>query len=334
MLIALNSSDRMVRYRDAISSPSEIIEFLQWRHRHTTRYLFYTLRSGNVVDALWLMPSYVTEGELFTKYLQRKSTNGYISVDCGGFDLRILPDDVGIGRELYFTGCHEPYTTEIYREELQKVYHKTDSPTILEIGANIGYFVLEALTQCPNGSVYAIEPLEKNIQLLEENIELNGYREQVNITKGAISTRNGQTKIHLSESSNHASVNNKGDPSRKTQEVECWTINHFLDMHGIRPRQINAIRLDLEGHESGLFQAGLDDILGSVSNPFVLHIEIHPKYISRESLNEIISVLDEELELVAGYQHELNGKLLSEIQDLEQVADLPYVELVLRKERE
>lgn len=323
----------MVKYLRALSNPSEVIDFLKWRHRHTTHYLFQSLSNGRVRDAIWLLPSYLTSGRYFSNYLFRKSEDGFLTVDCGEFKIYIRPTDVGIGRELYFLGSHEPKTTTAYKRELRRIRKATSEPlTILEIGANIGYFALEALSQCPESKVYAIEALEQNCTIFEKNIERNGYTKQVTLTQGAVTTKTGKTEIYLSDSSNHASINPKNDSTRDTQKISCWRFEDYLNQHKISFSEINAVRMDIEGHEADLFNDGLNELLKSISQEFVLNIEIHPKYIDDTNLERMITTFESELQFVTGYQHEINGKPIKTIENLDQVQEdgLDWAELIFR----
>ena len=48
---------------------------------------------------------------------------------------------------------------------------------VFDLGANIGYYVLmESELICNKGKILAIEPVKKNMQLLEKNLKLNNNK--------------------------------------------------------------------------------------------------------------------------------------------------------------
>jgi len=46
---------------------------------------------------------------------------------------------------------------------------------VMDVGANIGDFTLQALARCPRGRVIAVEPVTEHVEALKRNIELNGF---------------------------------------------------------------------------------------------------------------------------------------------------------------
>ena len=74
--------------------------------------------------------------------------------------------------------------------------------SILDIGANIGYYPLMELKLIgKEGRLIAIEPSSSNISLLRKNLSLNGFN-NVEIHEGAISDENTSKEIFISTQSN------------------------------------------------------------------------------------------------------------------------------------
>lgn len=322
----------MVGYGEARHSPSKVLPFIRKRHH----YVKHLIGRGELVGACFLLPRYVSDAYYFTEYLAMKSDEeGLVRAECDGYDLHVRYDDIGLGHEVYITGSHEPHTTDAYRSELRQLSAEVDEPVVLEIGANIGYYTLMALDEVSDATIFAIEPVPSTAELLRRNLEVNGRSDRVDVTEGAISDTDGRRSLFLSEKSNHASINPKGNPTRRCIRVDAWSVQSFLNRKGVVASDVNAVRMDLEGYESTLLLGGFGEFLEETTHPFVLNIELHPRYIADDELVSIITFLEDRFELVTGHQHSIRGVLLATITELDDVLnrDLPWVELVLRRKR-
>jgi FkbM family methyltransferase len=65
---------------------------------------------------------------------------------------------------------------------------------VVDVGANIGYYVCLARSRSKN--VIAFEPIALNVQLLLRNIEINGWKDRVEIYPLAVSNRCGIARMH------------------------------------------------------------------------------------------------------------------------------------------
>ena len=118
--------------------------------------------------------------------------------------------DRGIARYLSYFGT---------REEDQKYILETvlkEGMTILDAGANIGYYVLlEAAGLGKYGKIYALEPSPVNFSWLRKNIRLNDLEETVEAYPIALSNRNEKMSFYLSPLSNlntfHPLETSRGD---------------------------------------------------------------------------------------------------------------------------
>lgn len=321
----------MVEYRDILAKSHPILSFLKRRSRYANHFL----KRGEIVSPSTFLPYSITNFDFFSAYLEFKANDeGLLEVTTyDGHNMLVRYDDDGIGYELYITGTHEYHASETYREELRTIGDQVEEPTVFEIGSNIGYFTLMTIGELPDSTVYATEPIPANVNILEKNLELNSVSEQVDVTRGAISNRDGTTEIHLSTSSNHASINTKGDSTREQIETQTYRIPTFLDEVGLDHREIDVVRLDIEGHESAFLLDDFADLVDRVSKPFLLNIEIHPKYIEESRVRDILQFFEEEFVLVDGYQHSVRGELMATVAEYEDVLekDLEWAELILRK---
>ncbi|MCX6811322.1 MAG: FkbM family methyltransferase [Candidatus Berkelbacteria bacterium] len=167
----------------------------------------------------------------------------------------INAEDSGIAPDLLTSGMYEPFQTELLRKLITK------NMTVVNIGANIGYYTLIAANKVgPNGKVYAFEPEPKNYQLLIKNIEKNGYKNILPI-QVAISDKQGTLKLFLDKS-------NLGNPSLAEQnigekngfvEVKTNSLDNFFEKHS-KDFKVDLLLMDTQGAE-GLILDGAKKII-------------------------------------------------------------------------
>lgn len=176
-----------------------------------------------------------------------------------GFRMRLFTKDSGISKTLIVKGFHEKLAGEVYRKYLKS------GMVILDIGANIGYYVLqEAKAVGPGGKVYAIEPVPRNVEMLNGNIELNDFK-NVETFRLAVSDKKGTSKMYMSEMSNCGTMI-KGS-GQQSIDVKTTTVDDFLG----GKRKPDIVRMDIEGFE-------VEALLGmkkTLKSPLLLFIEVH-----------------------------------------------------------
>ena len=170
---------------------------------------------------------------LVRRYLKRKIYDYVMWLDL---------EDRGISRSLLLFGNRELDHKLI----LEKILHPGMS--VLDIGANIGYYTLMMLRLIgPNGTLIAVEPSPSNVILLKRNLLLNGHS-SVEVHQKAVSDTSGVRDFFLSEMSNLNTFHNTGTGTKHlsgtTIAVETETIKQIAD-----GRRIDLIRMDVEGHE-------------------------------------------------------------------------------------
>jgi FkbM family methyltransferase len=224
--------------------------------------------------------------------LEQNADEGTVVRDVLDFRMHLDVSDAGLSRTLLQYGLREELSTNAFRDELRQLKEEvSDEIYVLEIGANIGYYtLLEAKTLGRRGHIFAVEPVPRNVELLEKNIELNTVTDRVSIHQLALGPRTERVELHLSEESNWHSVNQIGD-HRDSMDIDMMTVDGFLSAQGLSPDQINVVRADLEGFEVELFR-GMGDLLAS-ETPLLLFVELHPSFRDAHELNHIIDMLEE-----------------------------------------
>ncbi len=171
----------------------------------------------------------------------------YRKVAINGRPMLIDARDSGISKALFIYGVRE-------RDQMHIIEHFLASgATVLDIGANIGYYVLFASAVAGEGGrIIAYEPSKENYNLLQRNIELNNLTERVSINNAAVSNKSGKSRFYISDKSNlhtlnptHYKGSSKREPDEKSTEVATANIYEIINEH----RDIQFIRMDIEGHE-------------------------------------------------------------------------------------
>lgn len=162
-----------------------------------------------------------------------------------GHTIYLNPSDRIISHHLLFFGIFEPYETSLFLEAL------TSDMTVVDIGANIGYYTILAAEKIgPAGHIIAFEPEPQNFSLLKKNVTVNDVK-NASLFQKAVSDRESKIKLYLA-------AENMGDhriydPSgtREFVEIEAIVLDDFLESHGLKP---DIIKMDIQGAELKAFE--------------------------------------------------------------------------------
>jgi FkbM family methyltransferase len=147
--------------------------------------------------------------------------------------------------ELATHEVYEPFETALFKKEIKP------GQTVLDIGANIGYYTLMAAKLVgPKGKVYAFEPDPDNFALLKKNVESNGYTNATLINK-AVSNKTKTAKLFLNKTNrgDHRLYDSKdGRPFIPIRTVKMDDFFKKTD------KKINFIKMDIQGSEAGALE--------------------------------------------------------------------------------
>ncbi len=171
----------------------------------------------------------------------------------------------------------EKLTTQIFERVVR------DGETVVDIGANVGYFTLLAARLVgKKGKVYAFEPEPRNFEVVLKNIALNGYDNVVPNQK-AVSNKPGMVKLYLSKTDVGAHTlreyhdHFQFDKSQFGEfiEVEAVTLDGFFKG---KEHPIDIVKMDCEGSEMAVL-LGMDKVIRN--NPALkMFIEFYPAAIT------------------------------------------------------
>jgi FkbM family methyltransferase len=173
-----------------------------------------------------------------------------IVADVNACRLRLKFSD-GSARHMYFD--------EYEREETQRIAHIVrPGMTVLDIGANLGYFTLliARLTES-TGKVHAFEPNPEMFQRLEENVRFNPQ-----LADGRIACHRLALGEKAAEAEFFCPVEGREGvgglkdiqraPLGKVIKVAVQTLDQFLAEHAVT--RVDFIKMDVEGGELGVLK--------------------------------------------------------------------------------
>ncbi len=140
-----------------------------------------------------------------------------------GFLMHLDPHDGVISRALSQNEIWEPEETKLLKNKI------TNKITLINIGSNIGYFVLLSSKLNPDGKIFAFEPNPLSYDIMVKNLKINGFKNVTTIQK-ATSNFQGKAKLYLSKT-------NHGD-NRLSDKI---IFEHDVERNAI---EVNVVRLD------------------------------------------------------------------------------------------
>lgn len=148
-------------------------------------------------------------------------------------------------REIFLDRCYQPTPDFVPRRGW----------TVVDLGANMGFFTCQAASAAPDVRVVSVEPLSPYRLILEKNVSENQFN-QVTIVAGAICGEPDQT-IPLTVWYNAAGELKTGLVQPDAAKVETinakgYTLPEVFALGGIE--RCDLLKVDIEGAEYGLFE--------------------------------------------------------------------------------
>lgn len=306
-------------------------------HEYNVKPTRDLLRQGEFGFLAGAIVEELTDRNPYFWYRERRNKDRIVTRRVRDHEMRIDLYDRGISRHLFIRGVHEKEAANAYRAALKELQSTVEGDvTVLEVGANIGYYVLEEAGVLGNrASIHAFEPDPENRSLLEENVKLNGYEDLIEISPKAVDSTVGSGTFYRSTHSNWNRLE-RDDETGNVDElveqfsVETTSVDRYLDEVGMRPNEINAVRMDLEGHELNVLQ-GMTDVI-EANGPLVLFVEFHPDFGEREAYEAALSMLETQgfaIRHADQYWNVLDVASFDELRNVEG----PHVRVVLSREK-
>jgi FkbM family methyltransferase len=209
-----------------------------------------------------------------------------------------------------------------------------DAASILDIGANIGWYSVRLARRNAQARVYAFEPMPTSHAYLQRNIAANAVGQQVTAFNHALSDSSGSFELFMSPAAGtNASLKNvSGAEDAKAVLCLSMTLDQWASNHGVAP---DFIKCDVEGAELLVFKGGqatlaahlpvvFTELLRKWSKPFGYHpndvIALFAKLgygcfaIGAQGTRSITTVTDETVETNYAFLHqERHARLISQL---------------------
>lgn len=199
-----------------------------------------------------------------------------IHKDFDEHQMYLIAKDRGISRSLAKPGGYNKREIEfmtLIREQLKP------GETAFDIGANIGYVsLIMAKLVGETGHIYAVEPDQRNFEVLQKNIVLNGYESRFTTERLGISDQVGELLFHRSKRSNLGSFGRIHKDCPGSENTPVTTLDEYLKPHEKLP---TFYKMDVEGHEVQILRGMRGVAKRSASGTKIL-IEVHPQFFGEQ----------------------------------------------------
>ncbi len=204
-------------------------------------------------------------------------------VEVNNSKMLLHPRQGAIHQDLFEYKKREPLCTDY----LLHASVLKEGDTVLDIGANIGYYVLvESQLVGKTGKIYAVEPVTRNYNLLKKNLQLN-HLENVSAFRYAMGGSVAESEIYVSNKSNLCAMtrNMASGIILGKEKVPMQTVDSFLKDKPLP----DLIRMDVEGYEYEILKGMTQTLKGKPRILMELHYGL--PFLEPEKVDEMLKVL-------------------------------------------
>jgi FkbM family methyltransferase len=186
-----------------------------------------------------------------------------------------------------------------------------EGQTVLDVGANFGFYSVLIGQQFENISIHSFEPVHSTFAILKHNVEHNRLQDKVTLNECGVGEKTGQTKMTQDKySGNHLVINENSNDV--ISDVLIITIDSYVQKNNIE--KVDVIKCDIEGAEYLMLKGAINLLKKDYPNIF---IEIADEWTSRfgYSARDVIHYL-----LNIGYTYKVfsqDGQLLPQSTDID-----------------
>lgn len=183
----------------------------------------------------------------FFVYSSLTPTNS-VATEVQGLRIYFNPKSI-LGFVLRVAGSYEDETTKLFNSLVK------DGMTVLDLGANVGYYSLLAGRQVgKKGRVFAFEPWHESFSFLQKNIEANGFKNIIPVAK-AVSNSCGRQRLFLASDPGQHSLSQGS--YKEFVETDVTTVDEFVREQNI---SVDLIKMDVEGAEMHVLEGMVETI--------------------------------------------------------------------------
>jgi FkbM family methyltransferase len=180
---------------------------------------------------------------------------------------------------------------EIFMDECYLVGLERSIPsgaTVVDIGANAGYFTLFAASCFADARVFSFEPVPVNYTQLERHRNLNSSR-RIKCFPKAVSGQAGEVSLSFDSSDSFttsATILKQADQQTESINVPCLTLGQVMDENGIS--KCDLLKMDCEGAEYDILYNCPPDYLQRIDQ---IAMEVHNGEKEKQNIEALESFL-------------------------------------------
>lgn len=197
-----------------------------------------------------------------------------VAMDADGLRIFVSTRDAGVARQFVLHGAYEAGPMIAAMDVLSSVERhpfRGDSRTFLDIGANIGTAIVQAICHHGASGGVAFEPDPANLSLLRHNILANQLTDRVAVVSCALTDSPRDVMLERS-SDNHGDHRVRvataprqdafGESGRAVVTVRGLTLDSQVDTGVVDLDRVGLVSIDTQGHEAHVL-AGATQLCGS-----------------------------------------------------------------------
>jgi len=178
---------------------------------------------------------------LFAQIWNQFNHDRFVDIRYHGLKFRLKPHNNTIDSKMLFSSKRREKT------ELKMIgQYLTDGSVFVDIGANIGYYALNAALLGAN-KVIAIEPNPTMLARLNDNIALNNLSSKIAVHDVAVGSKTGVAKLTIGDSDFGSSSIVNHSVGLNHISVPILPLVEILKTEGVE--MANIIKIDIEGME-------------------------------------------------------------------------------------
>lgn len=196
------------------------------------------------------------------------------AVDSGNRRYFVDTSDYGVGLALFTDGAFETEVVSTVFEVLTRTVGHPFQPgpkAFLDIGANIGTVIIQAVCDFGAAGGVAYEPEPRNFGLLQCNIFANSLEDRVTCVRAGVSNRLGSAELSLSSDNagDHRIVTGReqdewGESGRPTSRVQLTSLDHEVQRGRYAAQDVGLVWMDTQGHEGRVLEGATKLLAASV----------------------------------------------------------------------
>jgi FkbM family methyltransferase len=181
-------------------------------------------------------------------------------------------------RRFDWLAVEEVLIDEEYQLPLKSLSNASETPVILDCGANIGCFALYAFKMHPRAKIISIEPSQSTCAVLSNTRKLNPHLEWF-VENSALARECEELRLYHAGASTGHRLGAKGD---NFEVVNCVTVDHVIEKYELN--EIDLLKMDIEGAEDQVICSSP----GFLDRVKVLVIEVHNDRIDDSNVMAIL----------------------------------------------